>query len=437
MNHVIGYERSEKAYLVGIKIHGNRDPFNIEDSLGELQQLARTSGVEVVGRTYQHLRQPHPATYIGSGKVAEIREAVLERDAETVIFDDELNPGQQKNLEAMLGGDIKVIDRTALILDIFARHAASREGQIQVELAQYEYRLPRLTRLWTHLIRQAGGRAGGEAGGVGLRGPGETQLETDRRLIQKKIASLKKELEEVRLHRRQHRMRRKKRELSVIALVGYTNAGKSSLLNALSTAEVKVEDKLFATLDPTTRRLRLPGGRIVLVTDTVGFIKKLPHHLVAAFRATLEGIAEADLLLQVADISHPTAKAQLAVTEDVLREQGVSDKPKLIVWNKIDRLDGRGTGAHTDYSGLLAVSARTGEGLDRLLIRIEEVLNRELIEVRAEIPYSEGALLHDVYTSGYVHHKTYGPNGTLIAALVPVLMAARLVPYRIGSEAGV
>jgi GTP-binding protein HflX len=434
MNKYTVYGEVERAYLVGIRIHRDSDLWGIDDSLDELAQLADTAGVKVVGRTCQHLKQLQPATYIGRGKVEEIRNAVETLGARTVIFDDELNPGQQKNLEEILGEHIKVIDRTALILDIFAKHAFSREGQIQVELAQYEYRLPRLTRMWTHLIRQAGGRPGGEAGGVGLRGPGETQLETDRRLIQKRISLLKRELEEVRFHRKHHRAQRRKKGLSVIALVGYTNAGKSSLLNALSSSDVPVEDKLFATLDPTTRRVRLPGGRFVLLTDTVGFIKKLPHNLVAAFRATLEGITEADMLLHVADISHPMVKAQVKITDTVLLEQGISHKPVLVVWNKIDRVKMISSDTHENYTGLLTVSARTGEGMDNLLRCIEAMLNQELTTVFAEIPYKEGSLVHEIYQSGYVHDKKFVSNGTRIKALVPGVLAARLARYGVAGE---
>lgn len=422
-------ETKEKAYLVGIDTPGGKKLWNINESLDELEQLAKTAGVDVIGRTYQRLKQPRPSTYIGSGKVEQIKNALSHLDACTVIFDDELSPGQQRNLERILGKQIKVIDRTALILDIFARHAYSKEGQIQVELAQYEYRLPRLTRMWTHLIRQAGGRSGGNLGGVGLRGPGETQLESDRRLIQKRITLLKKQLREVRLHRHHYRLRRRKSGIKVVVLVGYTNAGKSSLLNALSNASIKTEDKLFATLDPTTRRVRLPCGRIILFTDTVGFIKKLPHNLVAAFRATLEGILEADIILHVADISHPMADAQVKITEAVLSEQGAGDKSSLLVWNKIDLVKSSSGPEKENCHGMLTVSALTGEGIQDLLLCIENILNNELINATMEIPYTEGALLNGIYSTGQVNYQIHTETGTKIQALVPPAMLEKVKKY--------
>jgi len=270
-----------------VEFKRQRGPWPVEDSLAELAQLARTAGIAVVGHMYQRLDAPNPATLIGSGKLEELIEAVRETGANVVIFDDELSPRQQRNLEEALGDEIKVLDRTALILDIFAQHAHTREGALQVELAQYEYRLPRLTRAWTHLARQAGGAAGrGGIGGGGLRGPGETQLETDRRVIRRRIAHLKRELEQVRTHRELYRRRRRRTGIPVVSIVGYTNAGKSTLLNAISGADVLVENKLFATLDPTTRRVTLPGGTVALFTDTVGFIQKLPPQLVARKAAT-------------------------------------------------------------------------------------------------------------------------------------------------------
>ncbi|MBN2532841.1 MAG: GTPase HflX [Spirochaetales bacterium] len=430
-------QTTEKAYLVGIDTPGGKKLWNINESLDELEELAKTAGVEVIGRTYQRLKQPRPSTYIGAGKVEEIKNTLSHLDECTVIFDDELNPGQQRNLETILGEQIKVIDRTALILDIFARHAYSKEGQIQVELAQYEYRLPRLTRMWTHLVRQAGGRSAGNLGGVGLRGPGETQLEADRRLIQKRITLLKKQLQEVRIHRRHSHLQRKKSGIPVVVLVGYTNAGKSSLLNALSRAQVKAEDKLFATLDPTTRRVRLPCGRIVLFTDTVGFIKKLPHNLIAAFRATLEGILEADLILHVADISHPMAASQVEISDQVLKDlvlngQG-ADKASLLVWNKIDLLRSS-IGPEKENHGILTVSALTGQGIPELLSCIETILNNELVNVTMEIPYTEGALLNGIYSKGRVNNKMHTETGTKIQALVPHAFLARIEKYLINVD---
>ncbi|GAF83190.1 unnamed protein product, partial [marine sediment metagenome] len=303
-----------------------------------MAQLARTAGVEVSGQTFQKLDGINPATYVGKGKVEEIGILKEELGCDVVIFDDELSPRQQRELEE--AWVVKVLDRTSLILDIFAQHAHTREGQLQVELAQYEYRLPRLTRMWTHLARQAGGGvARGGAGGVGLRGPGERQLEIDRRRIRERIAQLKQELERVRTHRRLYRQRRRRADVRVVAIVGYTNAGKSTLLNAVSGAEVLVENKLFATLDPTTRRVLLPQGQAALFTDTVGFIQKLPTQLVAAFRATLEEINDADLLLHILDITHPNALLQSRVVEDTLKELGAIDMPVLVALNKVDGLN--------------------------------------------------------------------------------------------------
>ena len=298
----------EQAVLVGVEIRGQPMLLDLEDSLAELTLLAKTASLVVAGRLTQRLETPNPATLMGKGKLAELKLLATELGANVVVFDDELSPRQQRELEKELGEEIKVIDRTALILDIFARHARTREGAVQVELAQYEYRLPRLTRVWTHLARQAGGRAGGAAGGVGVRGPGETQLEVDRRDIGRRISFLKRELEEIRKHREQYRAQRRQSATPVVALVGYTNAGKSTLLNAISDADVLVEDQLFATLDPTTRRVELPSDRLALFSDTVGFIQKLPTQLIAAFRSTLEEVTEADLLVHVVDSHTPTAR---------------------------------------------------------------------------------------------------------------------------------
>ncbi len=299
----------ELAFLVGVDIYNQDKLLSLEDSLTELSLLAQTAGLDIAGQAYQKLDRPNPQTLIGPGKVQEILILANEVRADLILFDEELSPRHLRELEHVFGEEIRIIDRTALILDIFAQHAQTREGSLQVELAQYEYRLPRLTRAWTHLARQAGGGGGrsGSVGGVGLRGPGETQLEVDRRDIRRRIIYLKEKLEKVRTHRQQYRSRRKRSQMPVVALVGYTNAGKSTLLNKLSNSDIYVADQLFATLDPTTRRVELPGGRPVLFTDTVGFIQKLPTSLIASFRATLEEIADADLLLHVIDISHNNA----------------------------------------------------------------------------------------------------------------------------------
>ena len=368
----------ERAFAVGVEVYGQESLLSLEDSLKELDLLADTAGLEVVGQATQKLQHPNVQTFIGPGKVEEVKAFVEETDAEVIIFDDELSPRHLRELEIIFGDKLRIIDRTALILDIFAQHAHTREGALQVELATYEYRLPRLTRAWTHLARQAGGGGGraGSVGGVGLRGPGETQLEVDRREIRKRIVHLKKELEKVRVHRSQQRAHRKQSRVPVIALVGYTNAGKSTLLNQLTAANVYVADQLFATLDPTTRRVNLPGGNIALFTDTVGFIQKLPTTLVAAFRATLEEIAEADLLLHVVDITHLNVQAQARSVLQTLEEIHASHIPVITVVNKIDLLNDpeKALDALTDFPRAVAVSALTGRGIPSLLNRIEENL---------------------------------------------------------------
>ncbi|HNA89208.1 MAG TPA: GTPase HflX, partial [Anaerolineales bacterium] len=330
----------ERAFLVGVDIHDQKQILSLEDSLSELALLADTAGVDVVGELTQKLSRPHVETYIGPGKVEELKALAEETLAEVVIFDDELLPRHQRELEKALGRNIRVIDRTALILDIFAQHAHTKEGMLQVELAQYEYNLPRLTRAWTHLERQAGGGGGraGSTGGVGLRGPGETQLEVDKRSIRNRIAHIKRELEKVEEYRMRYRAQRKRSRVPTVALVGYTNAGKSTLINRLAKSNVYVADQLFATLDPTTRRVQLPGDNLALFTDTVGFIQKLPTTLVVAFHATLEEITDADLLLHLVDISHPNALGQFQAVQQTLEEIGAGHIPMITALNKSDRL---------------------------------------------------------------------------------------------------
>jgi len=418
----------ERGFLVGVGLKHKHTTWTVEDSLAELAQLARTAGIEVVGQTYQRLGRIDPATFIGKGKVEELVDLRAELEFDVLIFDEELSPRQQRELEEAFGEEVKVLDRTALILDIFAQHAHTREGALQVELAQYEYRLPRLTRAWTHLARQAGGAVSrGGVGGVGLRGPGETQLEVDRRRIHERIAHLKRELEEVRTHRRLYRQQRQRKGIPVVALVGYTNAGKSTLLNALSGANVFVADQLFATLDPTTRRVELPQGLVVLFTDTVGFIQKLPTQLVAAFRATLEEVTEADLLLHVIDITHPNVYGQVAAVHDTLVEIGATEKPVLNALNKIDRF--RDPQALADllaeFPDSIPISALRGDGLDALLARVEEVLQVRMVSVDVVIPYERGDLVSDFHERGQIDQESHVAEGTRIRGRLPRELAAR------------
>lgn len=333
---------AEKALLVSVKLKGQGSLWNAEESLAELAQLAVTAGAEVVARLSQNLGKP-TRYYLGKGKLEELKELKTQHHCDLVIFDDELTPTQERNLERIL--EIKVIDRTSLILDIFSRHARTREGQIQVDLAQHQYLLPRLAGQWSHLERLGGG--------IGTRGPGETQIETDRRLIRGRIKRLRGELERIKTHRVLYRSRRRRSGLPVVSLVGYTNAGKSTLFNALSSAGVTSEQRLFSTLDPVSRRIRLPTGDDFLLTDTVGFINKLPPTVVSAFHATLEELQDADLLLHVIDISSPKAPEQAHVVEQTLKELGMGDKPKLLVLNKMDLVMPRGNGPLDDQEGSL------------------------------------------------------------------------------------
>ncbi len=432
--------KSYRAFLIGADVASARSGFGVEDSLEELGLLADTAGLEVVGQTSQRLRHPDPATFIGSGKVEEVRFWLEELDVDVVIFDDELSPRHQRELEKAFGERIRVLDRTALILDIFAQHAHTREGALQVMLAQYNYRLPRLTRQWAHLARQVGGGvARGGSAGVGLRGPGETQLEVDRREIRRKIARLEADLAKVRAHRELYRAHRRRTGVPIVALVGYTNAGKSTLLNRLSGAHVRVADQLFATLDPTTRRIQLPRGGKVLVTDTVGFIQKLPHTLIAAFRSTLEEIREANLLLHVVDSSHPRAVQQIEVVHRTLKDElGIQNTPMLLVLNKIDLGidEGERSGLallQQQFPEAVSISALTGSGIEKLTLRVEQLLDSHLIQVVLRIPHSESGLVAHFHQLAAVREVKHTPDYVELTGLVDSHYLGDYEPYIVES----
>ena len=425
----------EPALMVGVQIRTEVDPrFTLDDSLRELELLAETAGLAVVGEVTQNLSSPNSRTFVGSGKLDEIKVLADELDAKIILFDEELSPRHQRELEKELGNGKQVIDRTALILDIFAQHANTREGMLQVELAQYRYRLPRLTGAWTHLARQTGGASGrsGGVGGVGLRGPGETQLEVDRREIKKKIVKLEDELDKVREHRNRHRQQRRKSNIPVVALVGYTNAGKSTLLNKLTKADIYVADQLFATLDPTTRQLELPTGETVLLTDTVGFIQKLPTDLVAAFRATLEEIVEADLLIHMVDASHKNAQSQRLTVLETLEEIGAAEIPILTVYNKIDLLS---SDEFEEIKRLaepnsVFISALTGDGLGELAEAIAVGSYQTFVHVKVKLPYEEGRLVSLMHEKGHVIDIQHLEDGILVDGMLPRQLLAFFEEYR-------
>ncbi|HEY70241.1 MAG TPA: GTPase HflX [Anaerolineae bacterium] len=437
----------ERAFLVGVELQTEPGLLAMSDSLSELALLADTAGLVVVGQTSQRLQRPNPKTYIGSGKVQEVRKLAEEAMADVILFDVELSPRHQRELERIfeagkrLGEGMRVIDRTALILDIFAQHAHTREGSLQVELAQLEYRLPRLTRAWTHLARQAGGGGGraGRSGGVGLRGPGETQIEVDRREIGRRIAHLREELEKVRAHRSRYRTRRQRADIPTVALVGYTNAGKSTLLNRLSGSDVLVADQLFATLDPTTRRVELPEGQAVLITDTVGFIQKLPTTLVAAFRATLEEIVEANLLLHVVDVNHPNALQQAEAVRTTLAEIDGMGIPVVTALNKIDLLDGsqRVDEIEYEFDSAVRISATKGEGIPELMTVLERELYEAMVQIEVFLPYSAMALQSLMHAEGSVEFTEHKQDGVLIRGRIPKQLVAKFRKYRMPKHAAV
>jgi GTPase len=397
----------EKIVLVGVTI----PPESVEDtenSVDELSLLVDTAGADEVGRVYQRRQAPDPPTYVGKGKAEELREVALATDCDTVVFDNELTPAQQFNLEKLL--DRTAIDRTAVILDIFAQNAHSQEGMAQVELAQLRYRLPRLRRRAGALSQQAGGMSAGGAR-IGTRGPGETQLEVDRRRIVRRIHKLEGDLREIERHRTTQRRAQRRGQLAKVVIVGYTNAGKSTLLNHLTDAGVLVEDRLFATLDATTRRLGLPGGETVLLTDTVGFIRKLPHQLVEAFKSTLDVAVDADLLIHVVDAGAPDPAGSMAAVRDVLVEIGADHVPELLAFNKSDLAADAAKRLVDVYEGSVAVSAVTGEGIDRLLATVGDRLRSLATVVELVIPYERGDLLAAAHRAGEVLYEEAGEGG--------------------------
>ena len=414
-------KRPERVFLVAVELK-SRNRVAMLDSLAELGELATTAGGEVIGDGLQKTESLNPATFIGKGKAGEFADFCRRQDVDTVIFDDDLSPAQSRNLEKIF--NCKILDRTSLILDIFAQRARTREGKLQIELAQLQHLLPRLTRFWGHLSRQSGG--------IGMRGgEGETQLETDRRRVQDRIAKISRELELVRQQRGIQRSVRQRNNWPLASIVGYTNAGKSTLLNALTGADVLVKDILFATLDPTTRRLRLPTNQNVLLTDTVGFIRKLPHGLVEAFKATLEEVVQADLLLHVADISHPQVEEQIVAANAVLAEIGAGEKPTIMVFNKMDRLDNKGLlnrlQAHHPHA--VAISAMTGEGISVLLAEIGTQLRpkREFLELR--VPHEQAAVIARLHKVGQVITRRYSGKTARFKARIPPHYHDEFAPY--------
>lgn len=406
----------ERAILVAVERHG-AGYWDAAESLRELTNLASTAGLDVVGEVVQAVKRPHPRTLIGTGKIEEIAAQVADRQAVVVVFDDELTPVQQRNLEQRLG--VKVVDRTQLILDIFAQRATSQEGKLQVELAQLQYLMPRLTRQWLHLSRQRGG--------VGTRGPGETQLEVDRRRVRERIALLRRRLQQARRTRALHRVKRAEVPYPVVALVGYTNAGKSTLMNRLTDAGVLVENKLFATLDPTVRVLRLPGGGEALLVDTVGFIHKLPHDFIDAFKSTLEEVSSASLLLHVVDAAEELASERIAIVDRVLNDLGAGETPRITIFNKLDRLVEPYRLPRVD-GATCQISAHSGAGIEDLLRQIDHLLESRQERVELSIPVDRADLIAAMHRSGKVVEEKLESDQTRyrVTALVPAAVAGRI-----------
>ena len=421
----------ERALLVGLETHKS-GRVEVAESMDELAMLVASAGGEVADRATQKLDAPVSPTYIGSGKAAELALLAKAKKADTVIFDDELSPAQARNLEVIFS--CKVLDRTQLILDIFAQRAKSREGKLQIELAQLVYLLPRLTGMWTHLSRQSGG--------IGMRGPGETQLEVDRRRVQERITRLERDLAEVRKHRTIQLEGRLRQHWPVAALVGYTNAGKSTLMNRLTHADVVTENRLFATLDPTIRQFRMPNGVRVLLGDTVGFLKKLPTHLVESFRSTLEEVAFADVLIHVVDASHPQRDEQRRAVDEVLQKIGAGDKHTLTVWNKADRLE-NWSGLEREAEGVpngVVISAETGQGMPAFFAELTTMLTAWSMQVHLRVPQSEGALLALLERSGRILEKRYEGNEVELRAHIPPFLRGKVAPFIVeehGTDSGI
>ncbi|MDE3113306.1 MAG: GTPase HflX [Chloroflexota bacterium] len=416
---------AERAFLVALDT-GARG-FDVDDSLDELATLVEAAGGRVVGRAEQRRRAPDPSTYVGKGKATELVVEARRVAADLLVCDDELTPQQQRDLEEL--AKMRVVDRSAVILDIFAKHAQSKEGRIQVEVAQLEYVRPRLRGMWRHLERTGGG--------VGTRGPGETQLESDRRVIERRLADLRQRLHEVERQRERSRRSRSQDGLFLAALVGYTNAGKSTLLNALSGADVLVADQPFATLDPTTRRVELPNGTVILLSDTVGFINKLPPTLIAAFHATLEELSDADLLVHVVDAPHPDLHERMTVVDATLADLGLSDRPRLVVLNKADALRGtQGSALREALSSEMPTavwtSATTGEGMGELRERLAHAARAGWLVVRLRLPHSSGALVQRIRERGSLRRADYTEAGIEIEAEVPASFAAELQRFSVG-----